>query len=204
MPLYRATAAAAGGVTPGPFMAGGRSGIWYPISLPYDPDGSAIILPAGEEIAAPFISLVSGTLDRIGFGLNTPGSSGSVTRLGIRADTGNGFPSSTVILDAGTFDTSSGSGSATINISQAVSAGTVYWLTICAQGAPVTEPIVGVLAAGSNRHTLVGHSSADAALGPHWSSATSPKQTGITGALPSSWTGTAKFSYWPQIVVRFA
>jgi hypothetical protein len=179
-----------------------KAGRWNASSVDNSVDGTAIALVDEEERAAPLIVLRDGTIDRIGVKIDvTAGSAGSLIRLGIRNDNA-GYPGATVVLDAGTV-----SGEVTTNVaitvSQALPAG-LYWLTVTSQGAAGTQPKIQSAGIGSNRTTLVGALTQDSAMNPDWSNATAPIQTGVSGALPSSWTGTSRTSYWPLIAVRWA
>jgi hypothetical protein len=179
-----------------------RTGVWNGPSIDIAADATASALVDEQERAVPLIVLVAGTIDRIGVKtVGTVGSSGSVIRLGIRNDAG-GYPGATVILDAGTVIGTANADLA-ITVSQALPAG-IYWLTCTSQGAASTQPSVNSGPNGTARLTLTGNTSQAAVSNPNWSSATAPIQTGVSGALPSSWTGTSRASQWPLISVRWA
>jgi hypothetical protein len=188
---------------PSPFAAYPRTGRWSAPSLALSVDGAIIDLVDGRETASPLIVGYAGIIDRIGIKVaTTAGSVGSVIRLGIRADDGSGYPGATVLLDAGTVDSTSIADLA-ITVSHALPPG-LYWLTCTSQGAAGTQPKVHSASIGSNRSAVIGATTQADASNPSWSNATPPVQTSISGALPSSWTGTSRASYWPLITVRWA
>lgn len=179
-----------------------KTGRWNGPSIDCAVDGSIQPLVDGQERAVPLVVVAAGTIDRIGVKTaGTVGSAGSVIRLGIRADDA-GYPGATVILDAGTV-VGTANGDLTITVSQALPAG-LYWLTVTSQGAASTQPSVISNSIGSARLTIAGNTSQAAVSNPDWSNASPPIQTGISGALPSSWTGTSRSSYWPLLSVRWA
>lgn len=87
--------------------------------------------------AVPFPVAISGTLDRLGTTVSGAGSAGAVIRFGIY--TGDSGPTD-LLLDAGTATATSAFAHVTVTISQAVTAGTLYWLALAVQGGAVTRP----------------------------------------------------------------
>jgi hypothetical protein len=203
MPLYVPAAASSGVSTiPSFFAAWPRTGIWHGPSINVDGDAGPQALVDEREVAVPFIVASPGTIDRIGVSISdTAGSTGSLLRLGIRAND-NGYPGATVALDAGTV-----SGevltSVTITVSHAVTAG-LHWLTVTSQGAAGTQPKLQSAGASVSRMQIHGHNSQGSLGNPDWFAAAVPSQTGVSGALPSSWTGTTRIAYYPVIAVRWA
>jgi len=184
------------------FAAYPKTGRWNGPAINADADGSLIDLVNDQETAVPLIVAVAGTIDRIGFKVDTTvGSAGSVCRLGVRADNA-GYPGATVVLDAGTVATESASDK-TITVSQALPAG-LYWLTITHQVATTPPKVSSVGNTSTSRINITGAIGIEYITNPYWGNAGPPVQTGVTGALPSSWTGTTKASYWPLIGVRWA
>jgi len=201
MPLY-VPAAASSAALPSIFSAYPRTGVWHGPSIDVAADGAIIALVDGEERAVPFIVAAAGTIDRIGVKTSgTVGGTGSVIRLGIRNDA-SGYPGSTVVLDAGTV-VGTANGDLNIAVSQALPAG-LYWLTCTSQGGASPQPSVHSQPIGTNRLTIVGGTAQANIQNPAWSNATAPIQTSISGALPSSWTGTSRTSYYPLLAVRWA
>jgi hypothetical protein len=114
------------------------------------------------------------TVDRIACEVaGTPGSTGSLHRLGIWTDS-NGAPG-TLLLDAGTVATDS-TGFKEITISQALSGRTVYWLGAVQQGAPATRASLR----GTFWRAPIMPTSLSFAVTTSWLT------SGVTGALSSS------------------
>jgi hypothetical protein len=118
------------------------------------------------------------TLDRLSVYVATAGSAGAVVRLGIRNDN-NGRPG-TVLLDAGTAATTTSDSFATITVSQTLTANTLYWLSATHQGTPVTGTLFRYPATWNGGQ--VGGTSQDRSSGMGY------YQSGVTGALPSTFT----------------
>lgn len=92
----------------------------------------------GNNYPSPFVVTADCTLNSIGCGWHSTGTTGAVVRLGIWADDGGFWPGARIV-DAGTINaTTSNLGNATI--SQAIKANTVYWATAVIQGAPASLP----------------------------------------------------------------
>lgn len=150
-----------------------RSGYYY-VAQPTGTTTGLMIQNAMR--ATPIFVPRAVTLDRIGAEVTVAGEAGSVIRLGIYSDDGNGVPG-TLLLDAGTI---AGDGSAIwkeIAISQAVPAGLI-WVTGVAQLCPTLPPTVRV---ASSQQVPVTYTSAPTSASPvAYVSGTSP-----TGALPT-------------------
>lgn len=127
------------------------------------------------------------TFDRIACHVSFGGTAGAVVRLGIYRSDSNGLPS-TLILDAGTVDSTS-TGVKEITISQTLAAGS-YWLAEAAQVAGCS------LTADTSVNGWFFETSF--ATGPM----VTLEQASVTGALPSTWTGTGKPTQAPRIMLR--
>jgi hypothetical protein len=91
---------------------------------------SASALTINQLMATPLLIGRSLSLDRIAVNVGSGGTAGSVVRLGIYSDDGNGLPGS-LLVDAGTVVTT-GTGVQEATINQAVSPGWI-WLAGAAQ-----------------------------------------------------------------------
>jgi hypothetical protein len=98
---------------------------------------------ATEDVAyyTPIVVSATTTLDRIQVATGTTFSGTATCRLGIYAD-GGGKPT-TLILDAGTFTTSTANQSQSITINQALQPG-LYWLTFVSQDPAGTNTYGGL------------------------------------------------------------
>lgn len=157
-----------------------KTGLWYRAPQNGPANSSAnLTLVQNTLYLVPFRVGLAFTADRIGFELVTVSAANGVCRLGIfNADTTNYLPG-TLVLDAGTIQVSSGTGSKPITISQALSVG-VYWLGIVLQ----TAAGAVVRACVANDPLVPYYSGASAITGTE--SASSVLATGITGALAST------------------
>jgi hypothetical protein len=129
----------------------------------------------------PLMLWASETWDRVGLNCATAVAS-SVVRAGVYADNGNGYPG-TLIADFGTMDCST-TGDKTITISQAMSAGLVWF---------------GAVVQGASGISISNIASYQPPYMPHWVGSTVPfgfgvtfafTQTSVTGALPGTFTTT--------------
>ncbi len=143
------------------------------------------------EYAIPIYLAVGGTLKRIGCEITT-GAASSVVRLGVRADK-NGLPGK-LLLDAGTVDataiTASGIEISSLNLR--LSAG-LYWFTATPQGGTPSLRFQ----TGDSWPTAAG--SLASALGASTSTGHITTAT-ITGALPATYTVSARSGALPRIV----
>ena len=121
-----------------------RSGYWYEAKTGSTISGSTYTL--NRTYLWPLFIQESITIDRIG--VEAAGANASTTwRIGIYNSDSNGVPS-TVLLDAGTVDTST-TGLKTITISQTLSAG-LYFIAGCWQGGSVSPNMRSLLATSGN------------------------------------------------------
>jgi hypothetical protein len=169
-----------------------RSGYWY---VPQVHSVVTGIRAEGAFEAAAFDVDASATLDRIACDITVAGSSGAVVRLGIYDTDANGTPGA-LVLDAGTVNGAS-TGILTIATSQAVAPGR-YWLGAVSQGAAGTRPTLRV-ASGTS---LPGVGAPGGGFIQF--SARGYQMTGVSGALPGSFTIAAAASTTPQVAVRVA
>lgn len=148
-------------------------------------------LTQNELIAVPLMVPAAMTVDRIGCYVGTAAASSTV-RLGIYAADGTSDGPGTLILDAGTID-SSGTGVREITISQALSKGLVWLACVAQGGAPAIQRTIfpfGVVVASNN----------SIALGDNPCSWVSPTST--SGALPAFGAFTTPKTSAPVIAVR--
>lgn len=139
----------------------------------------------------PFMIYKDMTIDYIACEIvTTPGGAGSVTRLGIY-DNVDGIPTN-LVLDAGTVATT-GTGMASIAISQALTAG-IYWMTAVSQGASTPAPTYRVITINTGQK----RSSTATANMTRWSF----QENGVTGALPSTTSATIGIGQAPIVVIK--
>lgn len=163
---------------------GYTTGRYYP---PYvSAAGSAGTTSEGRMCAIPFVAHGSFTANRIAVFQGAAGGAGAVVRLGIYSDNGNALPGA-LLLDAGTYDASSGSSvTKEITISQAISTG-LYWLVAAVQGAAVSRPTLYQTASASAVLPFM----SDTAVQGNGSGF---YQDSVTGTLPASFTTTPTIS----------
>jgi len=148
---------------------------------------------ANTAVAIPFVPDSSVTLTRIGIYV-TATASNAVCRFGIYNDNG-GYPG-TLILDTGvspgTTDTHTSTGWKEATISQAVTAGTVYWLVYVAQTAAATVTCINAADYALNVATSSNLNAAN----------TGYSMTGVSGAL-GTWSNTlTEYGAAPRIAVK--
>lgn len=154
------------------------TGRWYRAPS-YGPVGANLTMVQNRLYLVPFRLAAGVTFDRIGADVATVGSAGAVIRLGIWAsDAAGGLPG-TLVLDAGTVQADTGTGSRAITISQALAAG-VFWLGVVMQTAS------GVLLRATVEYDpLIPYfTGANAITGSE--AAAAVYASGITGALAST------------------
>lgn len=136
--------------------------------------------------------------------VTTPGEAGSLIRLGVYDDD-YGWPS-TLLVDAGTVTGDSIAYKAITGLSVFPQSGTGYvWLVGCIQAAPTTPPTIArMVGSGTSLFRSVLQ---DAAAFLDTGTYGYPSIAGVTGALPSTWTGTRGLSVetsCPAILATFA
>lgn len=138
----------------------------------------------GRDITATELSVQVSTL-----------GASATYRLGIYADTGDGYPGA-LVVDGGTVSCAS-TGTKTATISQALSAG-VYWLGGALQGSGSASFVAAALA--PDYCTVMGNKDANPGwifAGTHssgYGATCAYHETSVTGALPSTFTSTVTLS----------
>ena len=134
------------------------------------------------------------TIDRIGVEVTTVGAAGALVRLGIYSDDGASYPGG-LLLDAGTVDSAASTGFKELVISQALPKG-VYWLAAVSQSATCTLRL----------HSPVAQVGTSNALTVSQNILSGWQQTGVSGALPATFSTTQNPSGGavPRIIVRAA
>ena len=110
----------------------------------YGPGGGRTTgaVAAGTITFAPFWVGTPASFTRIGTEVTTAGAAGSLLRLGIYRDAGNGLPGN-LVLDAGTIDAAT-TGAKELTIAQTLAPG-LYWLTVLSEvGSPSVRTVSGV------------------------------------------------------------
>lgn len=147
----------------------------------YGPQGSraTATMTAGVLTVVPFWVPDTQIFSRIGAEVITGGVSGTVLRLGIYDDDGDGVPNA-LVLTAGTVNANTIGSKEITGLSTSLTPG-LYWLACVAQGgAPVVRTVANNIIGGAGSSTLA---IATASL-PH----SGYYGTGVTGALPSTFT----------------
>lgn len=197
-----------GGSSPTTSFSGTRRILTGYAYTPYETDWSAIYgggtdtysksYSNGTMIAIPFMMPEAATATSLSI-YCTGAIASSVWRLGIYNNSASGDYPDTRLLDAGTVSTAT-TGVKTITISQSLSANTLYWL-------------VAALNTGTNVTLYCAPYNALSAFMPQTTVATISgvqgyftgwSQTGVTGALPASFTATKTgFRQAPLIWIGF-
>lgn len=155
---------------------------------------SSGVLTQSAEYGLPLFLPADKVLIGLGIDVTATAASSSI-RLGVRADDGTGnLNPSTLLLDAGVVDSSSSTGFKEITgLSLALPKGR-YWLTATAQGgAPTTRNIVAP-----------GYTLATSNSTPGASLVVAYINSGVTGALSSSWGGVRTGSAsGPRVLAQF-
>ena len=150
--------------------------------------------PAVNEFRLSPVFITSTVLlDRIA-GKVTTGAASSTVRLGIYADSGAGVPGS-LILDAGTIDGNSVSTQA-ITISQVLAPG-LYWIGGVSQGGTPTVQV-------TSGNSMLGMPHSFGATYDPTISVNGYNMTGVSGALPATYTVAAVIGTVPRIGLRVA
>lgn len=154
-------------------------------------------LATGELRMTPFIITRTVTLVRIGAEISTVGEAGSKLRLGVYADGDYGHPSA-LVLDAGTINGDSATVQE-ITINLTLTKG-IYWFGGVVQNLVTTQPTVRTVSASWTPPIAL------------WAGNTMPasnltvigaRMSGVTGALPSQFTGVSTFAA-PRIFIKTA
>ena len=154
-----------------------QTGIFTP-GYYYGPAGgrSTTTMAAGLLTFVPFWVGASTSFTRIGAEVTTAGAAGSLLRLGIYRDNGNGLPGA-LTVDAGTVDAAT-TGAKELTIAQTLAPG-LYWLAALAEvGSPIVRTVSTVNLTPVGAGSLVTATGSVAQSGHY--------KTGIAaGALPS-------------------
>ena len=153
------------------------------------------VMVNGEEWAVPWSTVRPLSIARIGAVVRGAGSAGALVRLGVRADDGDAFPGA-LLLDAGTIDgTSVASQEITLGSALLLPPGD-YWTTAVSQGATTPATVECV----NNAMDTVASGAIPTANG----APVGYRQTGVTGALSSAWSGTTTnvIGTGPRLFVR--
>jgi len=147
---------------------------------------------------APWVLRRPVAIDRIGAVVTTVGEANSKVRLGVYADTGNAYPGA-LLLDAGQIN---GDSATTQEITVALTlAPGIYWIGGVSQACATTPPTVRIAAAAwvPPLTLSIGTSVAAGAATMGY------QQTGVTGALPSTFSATVTATTTPpRVFVRVA
>jgi len=136
------------------------------------------------------------TVDIIGFNLAAVGGTGSVVRLGIYTITfaSDGAMSASLLVDAGTVATNSGTGVKTVTIGSPVDLkyGTPYMFVLASQGVPATKPDVTFV-----QSSHMGMSASTSAIALSTTGQFGWQVASVTGALGSTPTFVTAVSSLP-------
>lgn len=173
---------------------------WYPAGA-FQPASNltARLISADTLYAMPYLVTRAVTVDRLAINVTTPSASSAQNmRAGIytATSTANIYPNA-LVLDAGTFNANT-SGVQTLTISQALTAGTLYWFVLTTSVADVTVRALSSMAAPT---MMMGTSSA---LGTSWNCYLEVARSFAT--LPGTFTSSAAFSAnnFPAVFMRFS
>jgi hypothetical protein len=169
---------------------------YYTYTTPASAVSASVTLGNGTFRCTPWWCPSNGTLTKIGLEVTLAGSTGAVMRLGIYNDDGTGYPG-TLLLDAGTIDGTVVAVSE-LTISQAVTAGTLYWVGAAVQGAPTTQPTIRTTTAPPFPPVLRSGSSIPASNAAIYGYA----DFGQTGALTNFTTTVTGSSQAPRLFVK--
>ena len=154
-------------------------------------------LSPGNARIVPWPITETVAIDRLGSEVATAGDAGSTIRLFIYGSDSTGLPSS-LLLDAGEIL----GDSATVQeltIPETVLTPGLYWFGACSQNVTVTDPILRVTSAHSYTFPIRMASIPVAALG-----LVGYRTTGVTGALPPTWTSSTTSGTPARLFYRVA
>lgn len=169
---------------------------YFPLSA--DSTSTTATMANGAETAAPFY-FPGGTILRIGAEVTVVGDVGSKIRLGIRADGANGQPASAApLLDAGQIAGDSATVQEITLGSPLTLAPGWYWLTATVQAVTTTSPTIRTGTRPHPYYNLATGTSAPTA----GTTVVGRKQTGVTAALPSTWTDGGTVGAMPRLFLK--
>lgn len=158
------------------------------------------LMTDSREIAVPFQLGVAVSITKLYVSVTTVGSAGSVIRLGVRAHDPSGCrpTSAAPLADGGTV---SGTSIAIVSVtlgSALVLAPGWYWYTATSQGTAATQPTIqtsnGLWWPGPTRGLTTASLMGNNVRGLY--------QTGVSGALPSSWTTSTASTFAPRMAAQ--
>jgi hypothetical protein len=170
MPLYRSS------LVPAP-----PSGNYEYTSSPHS-TSTSVTHGNGVLRLVPWMLWAPRSIVRMGADIATVGEAGSKLRLGVYADNGNCYPGA-LILDAGQIN---GDSATVQDLAAAFSASGLLWIGGAVQSAPTTQPTVRTTNTWTPPVPLVVGTALPSANG----TTVGYQQTGVTGALPSTFTST--------------
>lgn len=169
------------------------SGHYYPTDC-NSIAGSKLQINADVIWYTPFWFMFDGALDRICLILDVVGTAGagsSTGNLGIYSTASNGYQPGSRLIDAGTLDLTATTGWREITISQAFTAGTLYWAAVT-HGLAGTLPTLSAGAASGYAPSLFGSMDATSALNTYGTTTYTRQSYGwketrtYDGTLPST------------------
>ena len=152
----------------------------------------------GDLWAAPFFITLNQTLDRLALE-TAAGAAGSV-RVGLYSDSGSIYPGSLLIEGAAVLDTSGTAGGKETTVSQAVSAGTLYWLV----GRLDTVSTATFRTTSGARNPFIGYSTITEAIGNGAAGGYLITGQSTAGALPASFPAGATAAAVPIMAARLS
>lgn len=150
--------------------------------------GTSVTLGNGNLRVTPWLLETTVKIDRLGGEVSVVGDAGSKIRIGVYADTGNAYPGS-LLLDAGVIAGDSATLQDITGLSLTLAPG-LYWLGGAVQLVTTTQPTVRTL---SGYAPPVSFGFGTSAPGAN-STAFGYTHTGVTGALPATFTSTIAVS----------
>jgi hypothetical protein len=171
-----------------------RSGYYYHLG-PQGTTGTGTLTTAVLRLT-PIIIPKAITISRMFAEVTSGGDVGSTLRLGIYADDGSGLPGA-LVLDAGTVNGNSVAVQE-VTISQALAAGT-YWVGAVAQNVTTTQPTVRTVSGQPEVNVPAGTS-----LPAANNTVFAVNMTGVTGALPSTFTYGSSSSFTARVGIKVA
>jgi hypothetical protein len=168
----------------------------FATALYYGPEGarSTANLSVNQATAVPFWVGNLQRFDRIGCEVTVAGAASSVVRLGVYVDNGSGLPGE-LVFEAGTVAGGS-TGAKEIKISKTLPAG-LYWLVLVGQGGtPQVRAVSNNILGGAGVSTLALATGATPRPGYY--------MTGVSGALPHTWTMSGQTATPGVVVLRAA
>ena len=160
------------------------SGFYY-IPVSRGTTGTSATLNNGNLRLAPFYVPNTTVISKIGGEVTSAGEAGSKLRLGIYADNGKGYPGA-LVVDAGTINGDSATvQEITLGSTVTLNPG-LYWIGAAVQLVTTTQPTVRTVNTQVDQPQIPVSTSAPSSN----QTASSLQMTGVTGALPSTFSTT--------------